>query len=527
MLKQTTRILLLISVLSIALYGCSGERKDTEQGKTPIDDTQSSTESTEGEPSYGGSVTVGITQDLDSLDPHKAIAAGTKEVLFNIFEGLIKLDKDGNLVPAVAESYEISPDGMVYTFTLRDGVKFHNSEPVTADDIVYSIKRSAGLLEPVDPTVLVESVLSVISEVVIVNEKTIEIRLSQADTELIPYLTCAIVPADYKELDTKPVGTGPFKFISYSPLESIVMEKNEDYYLEGVPYLDKVTFKMSANTDAAFLELNAGSIDILPYITDAQAGQLPEGHRLQAGSMNLIQGMFLNNAKEPFDNKLVRQALSYAVDRQAVIDMVAGGRGDVIGTNMFPGFKKYYANELVKVYPYDPQKAKDLLSEAGYPDGVSFVITVPSNYQYHVDTTQIVVEQLKQSGFNAEIQLIEWASWLSDVYKDRNYQATLSGLAAELSPRKALERFQSDADNNFMNYKNEEFDSLYTEAEKTAVEEEKIALSKQMQTLLTNDAVAVYIQDPYQMTAVNKKLGGYTYYPIYVQDMSLVYYNAK
>lgn len=527
MLKRTTTILLLISVLSIALYGCSGKRTNTKQSKTPADENQSSTESVEGKPTYGGSVTVGITQDLDSLDPHKAVAAGTKEVLFNIFEGLVKFDKDGNLVPAVAKSYKISPDGKVYTFTLRDGVKFHNGSPVTAEDIVYSIKRSAGMLKPVDPKVAVESTLSVISDVVIVDKKTIEVRLKQPDTELLPYLTCAIVPADYKDLDTKPIGTGPFKFVSYTPLQSIVMEKNEDYYLKGVPYLDKVTFKISANTDAAFLELNAGTIDILPYLTDAQARQLPENYRLQAGSMNLIQGMFLNNNKAPFDNKLVRQALCYGVDRQAVIDMVAGGRGNVIGTNMFPGFKKYYDASLVDVYQYDPEKAKQLLKEAGYPNGLEFTITVPSNYQFHVDTAQIVVEQLKQAGFNAKIQLIEWASWLSDVYKNRNYQATLSGLAAELAPRKALERFQSKDETNFMNYKNSEFDKVYSEAAKTTVEKDKIALYKQMEAMLTKDAVAVYIQDPYQMTAVNKKLGGYTYYPIYVQDMSLVYYLAK
>lgn len=527
MLKRITTILLLISILSIALYGCSGERKNIGKSKTPADENQSSTEAVKGKPSYGGSITVGITQDLDSLDPHKAVAAGTKEVLFNIFEGLVKLDKDGNLVPAVAKSYKISQDGKTYTFTLRDGVKFHNGKTVTAEDIVYSIKRSAGMLKPVDPKVVVESALSVISDVTIVDEKTIEVRLSKPDTELLPYLTCAIVPADYKDLDTKPIGTGPFKFVSYTPTQSIVIEKNKDYYRKGVPYLDKVTFKMSSNTDAAFLELNAGTIDILPYLTDAQAGQLPDGYRLQAGSMNLIQGLFLNNAKAPFDNKLVRQALCYAVDRQAVIDMVAGGRGNVIGTNMFPGFKKYYDADLVKEYSYDPEKAKELLKEAGYPNGLSFTITVPSNYQYHVDTAQIVVEQLKKAGFDAKIELIEWASWLSDIYKNRNYQSTLSGLAAELSPRKALERFQSNADNNFMNYKNSEFDKVYQEAEKTTVEKDKIALYKQMEAMLTKDAAAVYIQDPFQMTAVSKKLGGYTYYPIYVQDMSLVYYLAK
>jgi len=520
--KKLTKILLLIVVLSSVLYGCSDKKTGTDKGNTPADESKSSTE-----PTNGGSVTVGITQDLDSLDPHKAIAAGTKEVLFNIFEGLVKLDYNGKLVPAVAESYDVSPDGLVYTFTLRQGVKFHDGTPVTADDIVYSIKRSAGLLKPIDPTVVVETALSGISEINIADEKTVEVVLSQADTELIYYLTCAIVPANYDKLSTKPIGTGPFKFVSYAPLESIVMEKNEDYYLQGVPYLDEVTFKMSANTDAAFLELRAGSIDILPYLTDAQAGQLPEGYELKAGSMNLIQGMFLNNEMPPFDNALVRKALCYAVDRQAVIDMVAGGRGNVIGTNMFPGFKDYYDAELVNAYPYDPQKAKDLLAEAGYKDGLSFTITVPSNYQYHVDTAQIVIEQLKQVGVTADIQLVEWASWLSDVYKAKDYQATLSGLAAEMAPRKALERFQSDADNNFMNYKNEEFDRIYQLVEKTTVEEERISYYKQLEALLTKDAVAVYLQDPYQMTAVSDKLGGYTYYPIYVQDMSLVYYISE
>lgn len=523
MLKRT-RILLLIMVVAIVLYGCSDGKPKTNQGKTPADESQALTEEPGGEPTYGGSVMVGITQDMDSLDPHKAIAAGTKEVLFNIFEGLVKLDKDGNLVPAVAEKYEISTDGMTYTFTLRDGVKFHNGNPVTAEDIVYSIKRSAGKLEPVDPTVLVESALSVISDVIIVDEKTIEIRLSQADTELLPYLTLAVIPADYSDIGTKPIGTGPFQFVSYFPLEKIVLKKFDDYYLPGVPYLDEVTFKMSADTDAAFMELNAGTIDILPYLTDAQAGQLPKGYHLKSGSMNLIQGIFLNNEKPPFDNVLVRQALCYAVDRQAVIDMVAGGRGDVIGTNMFPGFKKIYAEELEKVYSYDPKKAKELLVEAGYPDGISFTITVPSNYQYHVDTAQIVVEQLSQAGIKAKIQLIEWASWISDVYKARDYQATLAGLAAELSPGEALERFRSEAPNNFMNYKSEEYDRSFNEAEKITAEDEKAVAYKQLQSKLTEDAVAVYIQDPYQMTAVSDKLEGYTYYPIYVQDMSLVYY---
>ncbi|CRZ34002.1 peptide/nickel transport system substrate-binding protein [Herbinix hemicellulosilytica] len=528
MLKmKPAKVLLLIFVFTLALYGCSGKKEDTNKSKTPANENSSftePTEATESEPTYGGSITVGITQDLDGLDPHKALSAGTKEVLFNIFEGLVKFDPDGNLVPAVAESYQISEDGMVYTFTLRENVKFHDGRLVTADDVVYSIKRSAGMLEPQDPTVIVESALSVISDVIATGERTVEIRLKQAETELLPYLTCSIVPKDYEGLNTKPIGTGPFKFVSYTPLQSIVMEKNEEYYLKGVPYLDRVTFKISSNTDAAFMELQAGNIDILPYITDSQASSLPKGYHLESGPMNLIQGLFINNKVAPFDNKLVRQALCYAIDRQAVIDMVAGGRGNVIGTNMYPGFKKYYDESLVNVYPYNPEKAKELLNEAGYPNGFKFTIIVPSNYQYHVDTAQVIVEQLKQVGITAQIQLIEWSSWKSDVYQGRNYETTLVGLAAELAPRKALSRFCSDANNNFMNYINPEFDALYKQGELETEEEKKIQLYKKMQAMLTNDAVAVFIQDPHQMTAVNDKLGGYTYYPIYVQDMARVYY---
>ena len=170
------------------------------------------------------------------------------------------------------------------------------------------------------------------------------------------------------------------------------MTKNEDYYGEGKAQIDRVTFKISANTDAAFMELMAGAIDIFPYLTQEQASQLESKYTILEGSMNLVQALFLNHASEPFDDPLVRQALCYATDRQAVIDMVAGGRGHIIGSNMFPGFSRYYDPELETYYDYNVEKAKELLAEAGYPDGFSFTITVPSNYQFHVETAQVLAE---------------------------------------------------------------------------------------------------------------------------------------
>ena len=511
-MRRKLLLTLLFAFLMTVLCAC----------KDGTNNESSSGNSSSGTPTMGGSIVVGITQDLDSLDPHVAVAAGTDEVLFNVFEGLVKPDKNGNFVEAVAKSYVISEDAMTYTFTLRDNVKFHNGDIVTVDDVVYSLKRCAGLLEVQDPNVLVESALSVIADVVAVDEKTVQLQLSVANTELIPYLTCAIIPYDYDAQAISPVGTGPFRFVSYSPLESFVVEKFEEYY--GTPaYLDKVTFKIYANTDAAFLELMANKIDVFPYLTNEQATLLEGKYAIATGSMNLVQALFLNNKTAPFDDVRVRQAFCYAINRQEILDMLSGGRGTMIYTNMLPGVEKYYETN-VETYDYNVEQAKKLLKEAGYENGLSITITVPSNYQYHMDTAQVIVEQLKKVGITATIEPIEWASWLSDVYSARDYQATVIGLDSNLAPSDILKRYVSSASNNFVNYENKEFDEVFALAVGTVNEDEKVTYYKQLQRLLATEAASVYLQDPALLTAVNKELGGYTFYPVFAQDMSLIYY---
>ncbi len=469
------------------------------------------------------SAVVGITQDLDSLDPHKAVAAGTDEVLFNVFEGLVKPSSDGTLVPAVAKDYTIAPDGMSYTFTLRENVKFHNGKVVTADDVVYSIKRCAGLLDNSDPEVVVESALSVISAVEKVGEDTVVLTLSEPNTELLGFLTCFIIPMDYTEQESAPIGTGPFRFVSYSPLNSFVVERNEDYYGEK-PELEKVTFKICASNDAAFMELLSGSIDIFPYLTDEQAAQLPEDYNLETGSSNVVQAMFLNHAFEPFTNSKVREALCYAVDKKELLDIVAGGRGHVIGSNMFPNFGVYYEASLENYYEYQPEKAKELLAEAGYNESnpLKFTVKVPSNYDIHVATAQVLVEQYKEIGVQMEIQLIEWSAWLTDVYRERQYEATVVALDSALAPSDVLKRYTSTAKNNFVNYNNPKFDELFTNALASTDENEKIVLYKEIQKLLTEDAASVYLQDGAKLVAVKKELTNFLFYPVYVLDMAAI-----
>lgn len=462
-------------------------------------------------------IVVGIQQDLDSLDPHLATAAGTKEVLFNIFEGLVKVNENGELVEAVASEYKISEDGSKYTFTLRDNVKFHNGEAVTAEDVKYSIERNAGLLDASEPLV---SAFSIIESVNILDSSTVEVVLSEPDTELISYMTVAIVPKDYTKQNTSPVGTGPFKFTSYTPSESLVMEKNTDYW-GSEPYLDKVTFKIVTNPASAVVELQAGSIDIYPYLTMDQAEQLGNDFEILYGNTNLVQGLYLNNDFEPFDNVKVRQALYYAVNRQEILNVVAGGHGTIVGSFMYPGYGRYY-NDLSNRYSTDIEKAKSLLEEAGYKDGFEFTVKVPSNYQVHMDTALIIKEQLKEIGVTMNIEGIEWTSWLTDVYNNREFEATVIGFDSNLAPKDIMRRYVSDNSRNMCNFNNAEYDELYEGAIATTDDTVKIEKYQRMQEILSDEAAGIFIADPATLVAVSKKLTGYTFYPIYVQDMSRI-----
>ncbi len=498
--KAAKKILLTLvcTALTIALGACSGDKAGENTSQ----------------------ITIGIPQDIeDSLDPHKAVAAGTKEVLFNLFEGLVNPDSEGNLYDAVAESHAISEDGKVYTFTLRDNVKFHDGTTVTAEDVKYSLDKCADTSNggPLVPA------FSAVESVNIVDEKTVEVVLREGDTDFLPNLTAAIIPAHNENADTNPVGTGPYKYVSRSPQENIILEKFSDYW--GTPAnIEHVTLKIIANADTIVTSLNGGSIDMFARVTQAQAQQLSGDFNVLEGTMNLVQAMYLNNEKAPFDDVRVRQALCYAVDPQGIMDMVSDGKGTQIGSSMFPAFRKYYMEELNDLYATNVEQAKKLLADAGYPDGFSFTLTVPSNYQQHIDTAQVIAEQLKQIGVTANIQLIEWDSWLSEVYADRNYDATVVGVdASSLTAAALLERFTSTAGNNFINYKNPSYDEAFANAKASVDDAEKTEYYKECERILAQDAANVYIQDLPSFVALNKKFGGYEFYPLYVQNIAKLY----
>lgn len=517
MKKKLLALFLALVMVGAVLPGCGDGSKDPggqgNNGKT-------------GEPVKGGEITVGIAQDLDdSLDHHQTVAAGTREVLFNIFEGLVKPNSDGEMIPAVAEKYTLSEDGTTYTFTLREGVKFHNGQTVTAEDVVYSINRCAAVPEGQEKPLV--AAFSAVKSVEALDEKTVAVTIAQRDLEFISYMTAAIIPADYENQDTAPVGTGPFKFVSRTPQQDFVMERFEDYW--GAPaWLDKVTYKICENADALVMNLNGGSIDLCAHLTSAQASQLNQNFQVLEGTMNLVQAIYLNNQAKPFDNQLVRQALCYAIDRQGIMDMVADGHGTAVGSSIYPAFTKYFLPELVDKYPHDVAKAKELLAQAGYPDGFDMTISVPNNYQPHMDTAEVVAEQLREAGINVTIQPVEWSTWLDTIYNGRQFQATVVGVdAANMTARAMLERFTSDYGKNFINYNNPAYDALFQQAINAQDEATQTDLYKQMEAMLADTAANVYIQDLCDLVAMRQDLGGLKFYPIYVLDLSTVYLTQR
>ena len=505
--------LLTAAMLLISLCACAG---DTDNSK----DEQPSAES--GELSDGSSVTVGIAQDLDSLDPHRALSAGTSEVLFNIFEGLMKASPDGGVIPAVASDYEMSADGTTYTFTLREGVTFHNGNTVTLDDVLYSLNRCAGSESDGAPLIAAFSNVESISSD---DQGRVVVTLTEPSLEFLNAMTAAIIPKDSGSAQaTAPVGPGPFSFVSYMPQNSLEMVRYEGYWGKAA-HLEKVTFKIITDVNTLVLGINGGTLDMVIHLPNTAAPEIQNGYTVLTDTMKLVQALYLNNDVKPFDDVRVRQAMYYAINVPEIIQFVCDGAGVPTGTSMYPAFTKYFVPELAEKYQQDLEKAKQLLADAGYPNGFTMTITVPGNYEQHVETGLVLADQLSKVGITAQVQEVAWETWVSDVYKGRQFEGTVSGIAASnMTAREMLERYTTEHSKNFINFSDAEFDDVVARAMTTMDMDEQVALYKRAQEILCEQAGSLWLQDLCDLVVLRPQLDGMTFYATYVLDMSTIYY---
>ena len=515
-----------LAVIAVILSGCgSGKAQNTTTANSGAPNiNQSTTGGNTSTKMQGGTVRVSMSTEPDNLNPYLSAATDTNAMMDNVFDGLFEIGETGDLVPAIAESYEISADGLKYTFHLRKNVKFHNGADLTSADVYYSYAKLAGL----DGQEPLSSKFSSVQSMETPDQYTVVVTLKSVDAAFLAANIAAILPKDYEEQSTKPIGAGPFKFVQYQTGQKLVIEKNEQFYdAKRMPVLDKVEFQFMPDANSAVLALQSGNLDMVPGITAQAVAQLGDAFNLVTGPQNMVQLMALNNTSAPLDNEKVRQAINYAVDKDVIIQTAAEGQGTKLGSNMSPAMAVYYQEGLENQYNHDLEKAKQLLSEAGHPQGFDLEITVPSNYQFHVDTAQIIAEQLKQIGINVKIKQVEWSYWLEHVYGNGEYEATIIGLTGKIDPNEVLGRYESTYKKNFYHYKNAEYDALLKQARVEMNESNRAKLYKEAQKMLTDQAVAVYIMDPSRTTALAGNLEGYKVYPVQKYDFAEMYYTQK
>lgn len=504
--KQISRILTvaMAGIMAASIVGCSSQEKDTvSSGKKEKESV----------------VKMAVSSEPDNLNPMMSSATDTQAMMMNVYEGLLTFDKDGNFLPGLAESYDIKDDGKTYDFKLKKGIEFHNGHKFDAGDVKYTYESLAGLngKEPLNEVLANELVA-----VEVLDENHVQLKLKQIDSGFLSKCTISIQDEEYVNDSEKPIGTGPYQFKEYVKGQKLILEKNKNYKTlkERIPEIDRVEFKIMTDSNAALMALQSGDLDIAS-VDARNMKSLEKEFQFVEGPQNMVQLFALNNSIEPLNKLEVRQAINYAVNKKEIIDTVMQGHGTQLESFLSPSMKNYY-NDDIKGYETNIEKAKELLKKAGYPDGFQMTITVPSNYQTHVDTAQILKDQLAKVGIKVDIQLIEWAQWLDSVYSKAEYESTVIGHSGKLDPQDFLNRFTTTYAKNYFKYSNEEYDEKIKEASFITDETKHAEIYKECQQMLADDAASVFIQDPSVNYAVRNNIEGMNIYPVTFFDMGSV-----
>jgi peptide/nickel transport system substrate-binding protein len=453
-----------------------------------------------------------ISTDLDSLNPYKIVSSASEEIMLNVFEGLVKPAEGGGIKPAVAESYTVSDDGLTYKFKIRKGIKFHNGNPLDIKDIEYSLNRMVGKYQDK----MASSAFSNIDQIIIDSEDEVRIILKQQDVSFIYSMVEAIIPDENKDaLEKVAIGTGPFKVKEHEKEYGLVLEKFNDYWGEKAK-VDKVEIKIAPDTETRALKLLSGEINFLVRIGSKRANEL-KNHDVVSGPQNLVFLLALNHKVAPFADRRVREAINLAVDKEKIINTALDGYGAPLETNMSPAMKDVYIENIG--HKTDIAKAKALLKESGQ-ENLKFTLRTSTHASLYTDAAQILREQLKEVGIDVQIETVEWATWLDEVYTGRKYEATLIGLSGKLDPAPILIRYTTPYERNFFNYSNKEYDDLMEKTKLTSDEAEILSIYKKAQEILRNDTAAIYIVDPDSLIAMEKNVKGYVFYPIAFIDFA-------
>jgi peptide/nickel transport system substrate-binding protein len=370
-------------------------------------------------------ITVAIQLEPPNLDPTGGAAQAIDSVLYsNVFEGLTRFMADGSVVAGLAQSWEISADGCDYTFTLQDGVMFHDGTSMDAEDVKFSLDRARAE----DSTNAQKALFAGIESVTVMDAGTVKVRLTQPDGNFLFNMAWGdaviVAPESIENIASNPIGTGAFKFSDWVQGDRIELVKNAEYWGEAA-HLESATFRFISDPTAAFASVMAEDVDaFVGFPAPENLPQFEADPRFQVldGNTEGETILAMNNGMAPFDNILVRQAVSLAINRQDIIDGAMFGYGTPIGTHFAPHNPAY--KDLLALSPHDPERAKELLAEAGFPEGFTTTLKLPPP-SYARRGGEIIAAQLRDIGIEAEISNLEWAQWLEEVFRGKDYGMTI------------------------------------------------------------------------------------------------------
>jgi len=462
------------------------------------------------------SIVLGMTlEPAPGLDPTAAPAAAIGEVVhLSVLEGLTKINMDGKITPLLAESWSTDPDGKVYTFKLRKGVKFHDGEAFDSSAVKFSFERAKA---PGSTNKAKKAVFDNISRIDTPDPQTVIVVLNNADGNF-PFRmgenTAVILdPKSAPTTATKPTGTGPYKFDAWAKGSSITLVKNDQFRDAAKVAMKKVTFRFINDPAAQVAALLAGDIDGMPrygaYESLKQFQNDPRFSVVQGGTEGKTI-VTINNKKKPFDDVRVRRALAAAIDRKAIIDGASEGFGAPIGSHMVPSDAGYV--DLTSMNPYNPEKAKALLKEAGVQTPLNVTLTLPPP-SYARKGGEIIASQLAKVGVVAKIENVEWAQWLSGAFKG-NFDLTVISHVEPLD----FDRYGDPS--YYYGYDSKAYRDLLMAYNTTTDAKNRLKLLGDIQRQLATDSVNVYLFQLPQFAVANKRLKGlWSSSPIFANDL--------
>lgn len=459
-------------------------------------------------------IVLGMTLEPTGLDPTVSAAASIAEVtLYNIYETLTKINENGSVTPLLAESWDVSPDLKTYTFRLRRGVKFQNGEPFNAQAVKFSFERAGS-----DKSTNKDKRTFAAIGVQVIDDYTVVLLTKEIDPDFpfaLGQATAIIV--EPKSADTnasKPVGTGPYKLDAYNKGASLVLGKWPDYRNPGQAKIGRITFRFISDAAAQAASLMAGDVDVFPRAGTRIVAQFkgnPQFQVILAGSRAKTI-LAINNAKKPLDDVRVRRAILAAIDRKAIVEGAADGFGTPIGSHYVPGAAGFV--DTTAINPFDVEKAKKLMAEAGVKTPLELTLTLPPP-PYARQGGEMIVAQLAKIGIAVKVQNVEWAQWLSGTYGNKNYDLSL---VSHVEPFDIGNYAKPDY---YWGYQSKPFVALYDKIKNTSNAAERNKLLGDAQRMLAEDAANGFLYQPQFPTIAKKNVKGlWKELPIFANDLS-------